>query len=199
MPDQGHSAGRQKKSTSGLSQRNQYIVIGVLGVVFAGVLGYRLVGSDEASAAPVATKPEQPLGESITLPPPGPPPPDEPEMPVPGKHLARDPFVVSAELQKILDERERNDNEAGPAGDPDGPDPKIIKKQAQALILKGIMGNASGGRTAFISNRPVRAGSTIRGFTVVEVRERSVLLKKDQIEVELKLQAVSQDDQNGDL
>jgi len=171
-------------------------VIGVLGAVFAGLLAYRLVGSDEASAAPVATKPEQPRGESIILPPPGLPPPDEPEMPVPGEYLARDPFVVPAELQRILEERERNDSEVGPGGDPD--DAKIIR-QARALVLKGIMGNASGGRTAFIGNKPVRAGSTIRGFTVVEVRERSVLLKKGQTEVELKLQAVSEDHHDGDL
>jgi len=174
----------EKKKAFGLNRRNQYIVIAVLGIVFAGLLMYRSVGDGEASAASVQGKPHDGEPQRLTPPPPAPPVPEEPVLPLPGEQLARDPFVVPPVLRKILEKKDHTSNDTQ-SGDPDLPDPETIK-QAQALVLKGIMGNQAR-RTAFISNKPVRAGGTIGGFTVVEIRQKSVLLRKGTTEVELKL------------
>ena len=175
-----------KKSSFGLSQRNQYIVVGALAAFFVGLLLHQgLAGDEEAAAAPV----ELAQNEPAPLPPPPavPPLPDEPVMPDPVQELARDPFALPARIRRRLDKQAPTDE--GGLTIPTGPDPEIIREANALLVVKGIMGRP-GNRMAFINNRPIRAGGTIAGFTVMEVRERSVLLKKEETEVELELQSV---------
>ena len=182
-----------KKGTFGLSQRNQYIVVAVLGIGFAGLLGYRFVGGDEASAAPVESSPQGLAAKRLPLPPPGAPVPDEPVVTPPGEKLARNPFEMPPDLLRILQEHAEN-----PGSSEDGSGTKIAE-EANRLILKGIMGSP-GDRIAFINNKTVKVGSKIRGFSVVEIRKGSVLLKKGEVEVELKLEvAGSNPDDESDL
>jgi len=190
MAGQDHleTAEKKKKGTFGLSERNQYIVIAALGVFFAGLLIYRFAGDGEASAAATGNQPSQPEPERLALPPPGPPVPDEPILPESGERLLNDPFVMPEKLRKLLEQKLRDGNDEHTGQKQAGPDPEIIK-QARTFALKGIIGNDTG-RIAFINDRPVKAGTVINGFTVVEVREKSVLLKKEGTEVELKLDAV---------
>ena len=183
----------KKKSSFGLSQRNQYIVVGVLAAFLVGLLLYQSVASGQEADAPDA-QPQNGNGlEPLPMPLAALPLPDEPVMPDPVPELARDPFALPARIRKRLEKPAPTD-ESGLTV-PTGPDPEIIA-EAQALVVKGIMGS-TGNRMAFINNRPIRAGGIIAGFTVVEVRESSVLLNKDDTEVELKLQSVPEGDDDG--
>lgn len=181
----------EKKSSSGLSQRSQYIVVGVLAAFFVGLLLHQGLAGDEEADASVEEAQNEPA--PLPLPPAVPPLPDEPVMPDPVRELARDPFALPARIRKRLEKQAPNDE--GGLMIPTGPDPEIIREANALLVVKGIMG-IPGNRMAFINNTPIRAGGTIAGFTVVKVRERSVLLKKDETEVELKLQSVPDGDES---
>jgi hypothetical protein len=183
----------EKKSSFGLSQRNQYLVVGVLAAFLVGLLLHQSVAGGQEADAP-AVQPQNGNGlEPLPLPLAALPLPDEPVMPDPVPELARDPFALPDKLRKRLEKQVSTDE--GGLTVPIGPDPEIIA-EAQTLVVKGIMGR-TGNRMAFINNRPIRAGGTIAGFTVVEVRESSVLLNKDDTEVELKLQSVPEGDDDG--
>jgi hypothetical protein len=182
----------EKKGSFGLSQRSQYIMVGVLAALFGGLLLYRAIAGGEADAAPAQQVQQQNGPEQLPLPPALPRLPDEPAMPSPAQELARDPFALPEQLSEKA--RENIDDDQ-PGALPDGRAAEI-ERQANGLVLKGIMGSPRN-RIAFINNKALRAGGTIEGFTVVEVRERSVLLKKDETEVELKLLSVPQDQDGG--
>lgn len=173
---------KAKKNTSGLSQRNQYIVVGVLAAAFAGLLIYRYAGSGSVTAE-AAVRADDAPGQLAPLPQPCPVPP-EPAAIERGKALTHDPFRISGALKDLLEEQATPGNEQN-GGQPPGPDPAIIA-QGRLLALKGIMGDAKG-RIAFINDSPVQAGDTIDGFDVLEVRELSVLLRKEETDVELQL------------
>jgi hypothetical protein len=177
---------KEKKGTFGLDRRHQYIILAVLGAAFGGLLIYRAGGSGDASAAAVEQAAESAKPEPVTLPPPVPPLPPEPVACIPPEELPRDPFLMPADLRSKLQQQRKTDEDGHGVEIPGGPDPLIIK-QAHRLTLKGIMGSA-GDRIAFIDDEALRVQGTIAGFTIIKIRERSVLLEKEQTELELKLE-----------
>jgi len=177
---------KDNKSTFGLSQRNQYVLVGVLGAVLVGILAFRSIGgsSADASPAPAAHVPE--LGQEVAAPVAVPPMPEEPAVVVPPDELLNDPFRLPDELKRKLNNQKLHGGSIEIAPAKAGPDPLIIK-EAQRLKLKGIMGSA-GRRVAFIDGYVLRENDTVAGFTVVKINDRSVVLKKEETQVELSLE-----------
>ena len=176
---------KHKTSTFGLTQRNQYIIVGALAAVLGSVLIFQLARRGEATAGPAPAEAEEaaPLPASAL---PGPAAvPAEPKAIACAATIEHDPFTMPKLLRDMLDQQAKPKGEAGKPPAARGPDPAVLE-QARSLALKGIIGNSSG-RIAYINDSPVQAGAAINGFTVVEVREKSVLLKKDQTEVTLEL------------
>jgi len=182
---------KAKKSSFGLSSRAQYVAVGVLAAVLGGLLLYRTVFSGQSDAAAGAAPATDTAAiEQLAAPPAPFVMPAEPVMPARASIAPRDPFVLPGPLKKMLEEMNKpraedvNKTSESPNGDPE------IIKQARGLVLKGILGDAQG-RVAFINETTVRAGDELEGFAVLEVREKSVLLKKEQTEVIVELPGTS--------
>jgi len=180
-------AQKEKKGSFGLSSRTQYVAVGLLGTVLAGMLLYRVAftGESEANTATEAAIEED--MERLALPPALPPLPPEPVLLVRAGTAPRDPFVLPPELKKMLEElsKPKTEQVRKPGDLPKGPDPEVIR-EAQSLKLKGILGDAAG-RIAFINDITVQVGCEFDGFTVLEIRETGVLLKKGHTEARIEL------------
>jgi len=180
-----------KKGTFGLSRTAQYSLVAALAAVLAGVLLFQVARGGKTAAEAAVQPGEQASPQGLSLPPTAPPLPDERPPAARRDPPGRDPFEMPRELREMLEARAHGPQpppaqaEDAEPDKPRGPDPAIIE-EARNLQLKGILGSETN-RVAYISNKPVRAGSRIEGFTVLEVREKSVLLKKQETEVEIEL------------
>jgi hypothetical protein len=179
-----------KAGTSGLSQRTQLIVAGVLGGALVVVLLVRYGWGSASTAGPQAAA-QHPAANTSSGP-------EaaalavlqaqvrEVELTQPPKvvFITRDPFALTDKLRAVVG---RGENPAGPGPNPpEGVSPETIRQQAAALKLKGISGEAQD-RVAFVNDRIVRAADRIEGFSVVEILERELLVEKQGIRVTLKL------------
>jgi len=170
-----------KKTTFGLSPRNQYMALGVLGAVLAGVLAYQMAGGEPKPAEPEAADAPG-VAEAVPVTPV--PVPAEPETIDCEPDLTRDPFVMAQLLKQMIEQE--NKPKSAQQQVKDGPDPAIVA-EAQSLAIKGIMGDDRE-RIAYINGKPVKAGDTIEGFAVLEVRENGVVLRKEKTDVLLQMQ-----------
>ena len=56
------------------------------------------------------------------------------------------------------------------------------------LVLEGIMAGAQGAHIAIINGRVVKTGDQLGNFFIQEVQPESVIIKKDNLKFELKLE-----------
>src|SRR5262245_54422580 len=56
------------------------------------------------------------------------------------------------------------------------------------LVLEGIMAGANGGHVAIINGRIVTTGDQLGNFIIMEVQPEAVIIKKDNLKFELKLE-----------
>ena len=56
------------------------------------------------------------------------------------------------------------------------------------LVLEGIMAGAEGKHVAIINGRIVTAGDSLGNFVIIDVQPEAVLIKKDNLKFELKLE-----------
>jgi len=179
----------KKKGTFGLSERNQYVVVGVLGTMLLGVLMYQAIGngSADASPAPSASESEaEPAAVRLIA---APAMPEEPPELLPPLEPPSDLFRLPDELKSRLGSHKGETPALGETSGrekPAGPDPQIVQ-EAKRLTLKGIMGT-EGRRKAFISGQVVVEKQKVDGFTIVRINERSVIVKKGETQVELTLE-----------
>ena len=167
-----------------MSARNQYIVITVLMVGFLGLMAHRLSGGSEAGGAETPVRQQTPapvpfsIEELIAVPKA-----QAPRIVVPPESLVRNPFAMPPQIRTMIEAKEKVEEQASE----NAPDPEI-EAQGRALKLKGIIGGEQQ-RIAFIDDQAVKQGDSIKGFTVVEISERSVLIKREATEVMLELTA----------
>ena len=179
----------KKKGTFGLSERNQYVVVGVLGAVLLGVLMYQAIGNGSADASPAPAASESEAETTALRLIAAPAMPEEPPELLPPRELPIDLFRLPDELKSRLGNRKGETPALGETSGrekPAGPDPLIIQ-EAKRLTLKGIMGT-EGRRKAFISGQVVVEKQKVDGFAIVRIDERSVIVQKDETQVELTLE-----------
>lgn len=90
--------------------------------------------------------------------------------------VARDPFVGDRPVEPVREERIVRDP---------GADLAVRRAAERELRLTGIVRGAD--ERAVINGASVAVGGVVRGFTLVEIRFRSVVLEKDGVCVELVL------------
>ncbi|HUU68930.1 MAG TPA: general secretion pathway protein GspB [Planctomycetota bacterium] len=169
-----------RKNTFGLSPRNQYMILGVLGAVLVGVLAYQMAGAEPKPVETAAGAAETGQLEPVAVTPV----PAEPKTVSCDPTLPRDPFIMAQLLKELVEQQAKPKPHPAQAAK-SGPDPAIIA-EAQSLALKGILGDDTE-RIAYINGSTVKAGDTIEGFQVREVRESGVVLRKEKTDVLLQL------------
>jgi len=174
---------RKKKNLFGMSTRNQYIIMSVLMAGFLGLIAHRLSGGQKTDASDKPA-PQQTgetgvpfsIDELIVVPKA-----QAPKIVVPPESLALNPFAMPPQIRTMIEAKEKVEEDAGE----NKPNPEV-EAQGRALKLKGIIAGDQQ-RIAFINDRAVKQGDSIDGFTVVEIGERRVLIKKDATEILLEL------------
>ena len=90
-----------RKSTFGLSPRNQYMILGVLGAVLLGVLAYQMAGGGPKPADPAEADGHGTMEPVFVTPVPVP---IEPKSVACEPNLSRDPFVMAQLLKEMIEQ-----------------------------------------------------------------------------------------------
>ena len=101
--------------------------------------------------------------------------------------ITRDPFAPTDKLRRVLSTGSSPLSLPLSAGQ--GPTKASVRaalRQASGLRLKGTAGQGAS-RVAFINEKVVRTGGTVEGFSVLEIHDREVVLRKDDKRIVLTL------------